>query len=233
MDTKKTILSNAALIGASQSIALYPFEVASTRRWVNNNPSISMKSPLAGFSLSATQRFLKAGFTLSSYNLFMQQHNQTLPASMHAAISGAGTGLCEALVFNPFTVLKNHKQTNPNKPFLQILQELGINKLSAGTKATAQRNVTCSFISMGTFGIITHKDDPTAAQVLKGSAAFLAGGIAALPFERDRLNNVFSINHKANYLSLLRLLSPGLFKVMILGGLYGTGLHKINNGTNH
>ena len=88
----------------------------------------------------------------------MQQHNNTLPASVNAAVSGASTDLYEAIIFNPLTVLKNHKQISPNKPFLQILNELHIKKLTAGTIATAQRNVTCSCIAMGTFGVITDKD---------------------------------------------------------------------------
>ncbi len=106
----------------------------------------------------------------------MQQHNNTLPASVNAAVSGASTDLYEAIIFNPLTVLKNHKQISPNKPFLQILNELHIKKLTAGTIATAQRNVTCSCIAMGTFGVITDKDDSKPRQVATGALSFLAGG---------------------------------------------------------
>ena len=225
--SQKKISTYSFLTGLAQAASLYPLDVANARQFMSGSQLKQLPRPLAGFSVAASQRALKTFVTLSSFNQFQQLSVEQAPEWANRAFAGTLTGMVEGLLFTPFSVLKNHLQAHPTQGIQSIIKQLKPSDYRRGWRPTVKRNMVFSSISMGLFGKWAKQDDTIAVNVTKCSISFLCGGLATLPFEWDRLSQVFNRQKHANYLQKANLLTPGLVKVLLMGGIFGPSIQKI------
>ena len=141
--------------------------------------------------------------------------------------------MVEGLLFTPFSVLKNHLQAHPTQGLQATLKQLKPSDYTRGWRPTVKRNMVFSTISMGVFGKWAQQNDQLTDNITKCSISFLCGGIATLPFEWERLSQVFNQQRHASFFQKTKLLAPGLLKVSLMGGLFGPSIHKIIYPTNN
>lgn len=230
--SQKKVSTYSFFTGLAQSACLYPLDVANARQFLNGSHLKKLPRPLAGFSVAASQRGLKTFVTLSSFNQFQKVSVEQAPEWVNRALAGTLTGMVEGVLFTPFSVLKNHLQAHPTQGLQATLKQLKPCDYSRGWWPTVKRNMVFSSISMGVFGKWAQEDDTIAVNVTKCSISFLCGGLATLPFEWERLGQVFNQQRQASLFQKTKLLAPGLLKVSLMGGLFGPSIHNIIYPTN-
>ena len=210
--SQKKVSTYSFFTGLAQSACLYPLDVANARQFLNGSQLKKLPRPLAGFSVAASQRGLKTFVTLSSFNQFQQLSDEQAPKWVNRAFAGTLTGMVEGLLFTPFSVLKNHLQAHPTQGLQATLKQLKPSDYTRGWRPTIKRNMVFSTISMGVFGKWAQQNDQLTDNITKCSISFLCGGIATLPFEWDRLSQVFNQQRHASFFKKQNYLHQGYSK---------------------
>jgi len=205
MGSDATVFAAGALSGIVEGLCVQPLELVKTRFQINDGPPLRFWATVSDIVreggvlhlyrgglpeiLGLVPRAAAALSTLTySHELFRSWHQGELPAA-YAYLSGALSGVPEAVAFSPFQVIKvrlmakEHlgRYHNAADCLTKVVKAEGLSALAIGLGPTLLRNTVWNCIYYGTVFELDKHLPPVNDRILEGARSVLVGtGVGVL-----------------------------------------------------